>query len=398
MTRHEAAAQVMRWPLDSKKEFMKNIKTIIELSREAEKEYPPNICSYKSAFFRCTREKHSNTDYCFWHIPDENKFDPEFCSVFFLGKHDRETIKEALEVEIKENRSLEGAFLNGLNLTHLQPNFEGGNFRDADMQGFHFGYGSVRGCNFIGANLESANLCDCDIREANFTDTRLHNVKFRDNDFSTVIGIKKDSFMGLVFYLIPKYKINELKNTEGVCAEVYRRLKLLFNNNGHFDDASWAAYREKVMLRNVLKSQLKVETLLVRSYFENRNLTHNHRIRLSLAQSVVNRLKYYLSHIYSALFGYGEKPLRVVIASAITILVYAWTYYFFDVLKDSTGKVAGEFVDGLYFSIVTFTTLGYGDLTPLPKFRLFAASEALLGAFLVGLFLFTLSRRAIGRA
>src|SRR5690242_16146383 len=126
--------------------FMKNIKSIIELTRAADKEYPSTICSYKTAFFRCIRNKYRNTDYCFWHIPDDNKFSPEFCSDFFLGKHDREAIKEALEVEIKEKRSLEGAYLTGLDFTHLQPNFEGGDFRDSDMQSFHFGYGSVRKC------------------------------------------------------------------------------------------------------------------------------------------------------------------------------------------------------------------------------------------------------------
>ena len=33
----------------------------------------------------------------------------------------------------------------------------------------------------------------------------------------------------------------------------------------------------------------------------------------------------------------------------------------------------------LYFSIVTWTTLGYGDLQPTESLRLFAASEALIG-------------------
>ena len=43
----------------------------------------------------------------------------------------------------------------------------------------------------------------------------------------------------------------------------------------------------------------------------------------------------------------------------------------------------------VYFSIVTFTTLGYGDLVPLGTARYFAATQALLGlgyfAFLIGI-------------
>ncbi len=44
-----------------------------------------------------------------------------------------------------------------------------------------------------------------------------------------------------------------------------------------------------------------------------------------------------------------------------------------------TGKEA------LYFSIVTFSTLGYGDLTPADDFQLIAAGEALLGLLVFGL-------------
>jgi hypothetical protein len=36
-------------------------------------------------------------------------------------------------------------------------------------------------------------------------------------------------------------------------------------------------------------------------------------------------------------------------------------------------------VDAIYFSIVTWTTLGYGDLSPAPDIRIYASLEALLG-------------------
>lgn len=50
------------------------------------------------------------------------------------------------------------------------------------------------------------------------------------------------------------------------------------------------------------------------------------------------------------------------------------------------------FWDNLYFSAVTITTLGYGDITPLNTYtRLFAMAEAILGVVLVGLFLNSVS-------
>lgn len=47
--------------------------------------------------------------------------------------------------------------------------------------------------------------------------------------------------------------------------------------------------------------------------------------------------------------------------------------------------VINDIVDCLYFSMVTWTTLGYGDLQPISSTRFVAASEALMGYFSVGL-------------
>ena len=44
-------------------------------------------------------------------------------------------------------------------------------------------------------------------------------------------------------------------------------------------------------------------------------------------------------------------------------------------------------LDFLYFSIVTWTTLGYGDIIPSPASRMFAASEALYGYVFMGVYL-----------
>jgi hypothetical protein len=106
---------------------------------------------------------------------------------------------------------------------------------------------------------------------------------------------------------------------------------------------------------------------------------------------VLNAADYLKSLLFRVVFGYGEKPLNVILTSLSAILFYAWIYNWFGVLPEKGFRTA------LYFSIVTFTTLGYGDLAPKPAYRLWAGSEALVGVVLSGLFLFTLARRASGR-
>jgi hypothetical protein len=59
------------------------------------------------------------------------------------------------------------------------------------------------------------------------------------------------------------------------------------------------------------------------------------------------------------------------------IMAYAVTYRYLGVIDNE--KEGGDSITCLYFSIVTWTTLGYGDVRPSLDARLIAASEALVG-------------------
>lgn len=50
------------------------------------------------------------------------------------------------------------------------------------------------------------------------------------------------------------------------------------------------------------------------------------------------------------------------------------------------------FLECLYFSAVTFTTLGYGDMRPVGTLRFLAAVESLIGAFAMALFVYAFTR------
>lgn len=95
------------------------------------------------------------------------------------------------------------------------------------------------------------------------------------------------------------------------------------------------------------------------------------------------------------LFGYGERPIRVLGASALVILFCAFLYARPDVLLHRAGTNEPSFLQGLYFSTVTFTTLGYGDLYPAANTfsRLIAMTEAAIGGCLMALFVVCLAKR-----
>ena len=99
------------------------------------------------------------------------------------------------------------------------------------------------------------------------------------------------------------------------------------------------------------------------------------------------------------LFGYGERPIRVLVASALIIVLCA-LYYSSDSAQivNRVGEAACQmkFRDGLYFSTITFTTLGFGDMYPVAEHtatRFMAMLEALSGACLMSLFVVSLAKR-----
>ena len=61
-----------------------------------------------------------------------------------------------------------------------------------------------------------------------------------------------------------------------------------------------------------------------------------------------------------------------------TIEVWVWAFAYWAI-----GVVNG-LEEAVYFSTVTFSTLGYGDITPAVGWRVFAALEAMNGFILIG--------------
>lgn len=108
--------------------------------------------------------------------------------------------------------------------------------------------------------------------------------------------------------------------------------------------------------------------------------------------------------------GYGERLWRVMYISVMVICVFA--FLFTTVTKGTKGvndlATSGVdslfqlttpegiiiFIKNLYFSIITFTTLGYGDIRPVGSTaRTLAGIESFLGALLLALVVFVLGRR-----
>jgi hypothetical protein len=99
------------------------------------------------------------------------------------------------------------------------------------------------------------------------------------------------------------------------------------------------------------------------------------------------------------LFGYGERPVRVLLAAMIVIILCGLFYasgFCHMVEQGVARRMSLSFVDGVYFSAITFTTVGYGEMVPAPTdllTRVVVMLEAFSGVFLMPMFVVSLAKR-----
>lgn len=162
---------------------------------------------------------------------------------------------------------------------------------------------------------------------------------------------------------------------------IYRNLKQNIQNNGDYSTAGEFYYREMEMRRK--KNNWKI------------------------------RSRWWLE-LYHFIAGYGEKPQLVIRNSFLVIFIAALLFFFNGVIRtnifpllektpyiinyslhsvDFNIQALIDFGYCFYYSIVTFTTLGYGDIHPLGLSHVIASIEALIGAFFMALFVVVFVRK-----
>jgi len=202
-----------------------------------------------------------------------------------------------------------------------------------------------RGAKFFFVGSVTANL-----KKARFYRTHLQNVAFVNCSWP------KNSII---------YEEKEMKDTGISFKEletIYRDLKRNMQNHGDHSKAGEFYYREMEMRR---KGAAKI------------------RERLGFK-------------VYKSLAGYGERYWNTAAISGFIILFFAFLYGISDCLQYSIVNpcLYQEIVDVVYFSFVTFTTLGLGDITPLTTLgKILICLEAVIGAFMIALFVVVFVRK-----
>ena len=113
------------------------------------------------------------------------------------------------------------------------------------------------------------------------------------------------------------------------------------------------------------------------------------------------RIKHYV-HLLEGLFEwffadltckYGTDWKRPIVIWVFMVNLIFPTIFYLTKSVTSSGVPLRSFLDYEYFSVVTATTLGYGDLHPIGIGRVFASLEALFGMFMWAVFLTVFARK-----
>ena len=322
----------------------------------------------------CWRPVWDHADRCIWHADEERKPTAALEAA-------APTAGNRLDGAVFRDVSLRGAgWLAGRVLTDarfVDCSLVDAVLDDADLRGARFEGTDARRGRFRRANLESAEFHQSDLRSATLTDARLRYAVFANAriDERTEFGdrlVYEDELTG-------SRDADERLDRFESARWTYRELQRLAEDNGLRDAAREYYLREKDLRRR-------------------------------LAWESGSYLRAVAEEVWRWTTGYGSNPRRVVATSAAVIVGCALLYPLTGGIQETAGgatityavedpATAPErflllvFFKSLYFSTVTFATLGYGDIQPVGTVaRAVAGTEALLGQLLLALFVFVLTR------
>ncbi|EEX91575.1 kef-type K+ transporter NAD-binding component [Vibrio orientalis CIP 102891 = ATCC 33934] len=308
-------------------------------------------CSYQNPDGWCCDQPSGESGLCYWHDPKVDKSNDD--------------VKDKVEQWAAAGKPLDGFQLAKTNLEDLNlvnrgskegylcrdVDFYRANLTDAHFFGLDLRGSSLMKAKLIGANLHCAKLDNCNLLGASLSRAKLENIEWGGD-------LKQER--------AARRAIRGHKRKESVmycqeAEEVCRNIRKQCEKQGLFEMAGDFFKRE---------------------------------MRFRRYQMPLFSVRRGISKLVDVFCGYGEDPIRVVGFSIFLILVCALAYFFLDttgghpVYEGVSGWkfYALEFFNSLYFSVVTFTTLGYGDISPVGLARFIAACEAFLGSFTMALF------------
>jgi len=312
-----------------------------------------HLCHYDDPKkIKCSEEANAS-GFCYWHDKSIDKSGPE--------------VKEALIEYTRSGGMTRGICLMNADLQQIDL------VNHQHKQGFDFSYADFYRANLSGAHLFNIKFARASLMKADLRSAKLNcaNIKL-----ANLLGVK---WQGC--------KIEHIRLSDVVRQELEAKRELKEGNikkaNDYFEQA-------EEIYRGLRKHSEQEGIFTLSGELIQRELTMRRK------QMKPFSLKRLGSKLVDLFCGYGEDPARIVglsigiIAICATLYTFTGLSYQGETFVYDSAKTMSEnisfFGSCLYYSVVTFTTLGYGDFTPIGISRAIAAIEAFTGSFTIALF------------
>lgn len=315
-------------------------------------------------------------DYCWKHLPLEAKaayrekieawvaegYSLDGTNLYRVGLQEAFLLKANLQEAVLFEANLQGADLSWANLQEATlglANLQKANLRGANLQEANLHGANLQDARLWEANLQKADLSRANLQKADFSESKLHGCYLH--------GVLLEDARYLTWQQI-EYTGEEKDKKWLDAQDAYRRLKNYFHQQGQYQDETQAYYREKLMAQRQAWKEKKLG-------------------------------KWFVLFLLNILAGFGEKLWRTVVSAFATILIFSGIYWLAGKLVTNGGESITKFWHCLYFSVVTFATLGFGDISPAlhsTGTQVAAVIEVILGYVFLGM-LITIIARKMGR-
>lgn len=209
-------------------------------------------------------------------------------------------------------------------------------------------------CLFIGTTIHS-----CEFHKCKFVRTNTYKISISDTyvdprSFSKCLKPSEHGNIGVHLYQVILRNSREIKQIE-------------FEPTAQFNFYRWKRYQYRYEMKNCVTTRFR---------------------RIFSKQFAMSFFGYFRLLIWEKVWGFGLR-LRYY-ASTVVFVITLFTFLNYS-LRDQLGlelknEPISSWIEALYYTLVSFTTLGYGDIVPSTEIgQLFASGQSLLGFVLMAL-------------
>ena len=309
---------------------------------------------------------------------------------------------------------------------------------DVSFEGVEFGDGRVtyRNATFgdgkknfeqidFGSGLAQFDLVQFGSGTVSFRKTRVHHISFASCPLNCFMDLRfascdridlNSTIVRDILDMLPVDEVVVIKQMNVVDMRILGRIFLNWRDNNVHDliySQEDTSVHQKAEQFRVLKENFRNNGQYMdedEAYVEFKRCEADGQLKDALHQNKWNALwaypnYYFQRYVFDIVGRFGTDPVRVLMNAILTVFIFGILYYLVSITVPDYGQIAstlptellsnGSFLNYVYYSAITFFTIGYGEYFPYGILKPLAAFEGFSGVFLMSYFTVAFVRKIL---